>query len=231
MKLPPILLLSAALVTTSHSATTFLTNNTVSKTLASNEGDGAPLAGAGSGDTRALTLSADDGAGTLNMTFDRVQSNIAGNSGEETIGMSSTAMGIGNQRWGDPSQGMVFSFDQEINFLGIEHNRVGSGTGITLSSTAWGNDLTGQSGGSGSNAWTFTSNGTTGTFSFSGFGDYDFSTGTFSSVTAGTLITKRRNSGGGSGTEMGSFTIEVIPEPSALLLSGLGFLMLLRRRR
>lgn len=100
MKLPTTLLLSIALMTGSHAATIFLTNNSA-KTLASNEGDAVALLGAGAGATRTLTLSADDGGATIDMNFIRVQSDIAGNSGNQTIGMDADSMGIGNDKWGD----------------------------------------------------------------------------------------------------------------------------------
>ena len=208
-----------------HAATVFLGNNTAPKTLASNEGDAAILQGASAGDTRALTLSADDGGGTLNMTFIRVQSNIADGTGNTSIGMDGDSMGIGNDKWGDPSQGMEFSFDQPIDFLGMEF--ISGGTAITLTSTAWGGDADGQSG----TGWTFSSDGSTGTLRIQGAGDYDFSTGTFSTVAANTAMLMRRNSGGGSGIGMASFTVEVIPEPSSLALLGLGGLLMARRRR
>ena len=227
-------LLSALAITASQAATTFITNDLPTtdpggglpfKTLASNEGDAAVLDGAGAGNTRTLTLSSGDGLGTIDMSFIRVQSNIADNSANESIGMDGDSMGIGNDKWGDPSQGMEFSFDQAIDFLGMEF--ISGGTAITLTSTAWGSDTTGQSG----TGWTFSSDGSTGTLRIVGAGDYDFSTGTFSTVAADTPMIMRRNSGGGSGIGMASFTINVIPEPSAALLGGLGALLLLRRRR
>lgn len=89
------------------------------------------------------------------MEFLRVQSDIANNSENQTIGMDIDSMGIGNDKWGGPSQGMKFSFDQSIDFLGMEF--ISGSTAITLESTAWGSDLTGQSG----TGWTFTSDGTT----------------------------------------------------------------------
>lgn len=208
-----------------YAETIFIGNNTSPKTLASNEGDALPLLGAGGGDTRTLTLSSDDGGGTIDITFIRVQSSITGNSGNTTIGMDADSMGIGNDKWGDPSQGMEFTFDQAIDFIGMEF--ISGGTAITLESTAWGSDADGQSG----TGWTFTSDGTTGQLRIEGAGDYDFSTGTFSSVSAGTAMLMRRNSGGGSGIGMASFTIEVVPEPSSLALIGLGGLMIARRRR
>ncbi|MGA0900203.1 MAG: hypothetical protein ACO3SO_07350 [Luteolibacter sp.] len=217
-------LLSLCIAASGHAATTFITNLSP-KTLASNEGDGLPLDGAGAGATRTLTLSTDDGGGTIDMTFIRVQSDIAGNSGNVTIGMDADSMGIANDKWGDPSQGMEFSFDQDINFLGMEF--ISGSTAITLESTAWGLDADGQTG----TGWTFSSNGTTGTLRIQGAGNYDFSTGTFSTVAADTAMIMRRNSGGSSGIGMASFTIDVIPEPSAALFGGLGALLLLRRRR
>jgi hypothetical protein len=226
MNLPTRIILGLGLIAApAQAATVFLTNNTSPKTLLSNQGDAAVLAGAGAGDIRTLTLSADDGGGTIDMEFIRVQSNIADNSGNQTIGMDADSMGIGNDKWGDPSQGMEFSFDQPISFLGMEF--IAGGTAITLESSAWGSDLNGQTG----TGWTFTSDGTTGTLRIQGQGNYDFSTGTFSTVAADTPMLMRRNSGGGSGIGMASFTISVIPEPSVLLLGALATPALLLRRR
>ncbi|QTN31032.1 PEP-CTERM sorting domain-containing protein [Akkermansiaceae bacterium] len=227
MNIPTQLVLGFCLMAVpAHAATVFLTNNTASKTLLSNQGDALPLLSAGAGNIRTLTLSADDGGGTINMEFLRVQTDIAGNSGNTSIGMDADSMGISNDKWGDPSQGMEFSFDQPIAFLGMEF--IAGSTAITLESTAWGSDTTGQTG----TGWTFTSDGTTGQLRIVGAGDYDFSTGTFSTVAADTPMIMRRNSGGSSGIGMASFTIAVIPEPSSAALLGIaGCVFFLRRRR
>ena len=153
------------------------------------------------------------------------QSLLRKDTGNTSIGMDADSMGISNDKWGDPAQGMEFSFDQPIDFLGMEF--ISGGTAITLTSTAWGADANGQTG----TGWTFSSDGTTGTLRIQGAGNYDFSTGTFSTVAADTPMLMRRNSGGGSGIGMASFTIDVIPEPTAAFLGSLGLLGLLRRRR
>lgn len=98
-------------------------------------------------------------------------------------------------KWGDPSQGMEFSFDQPVDWLGMEF--ISGGTAISITSTAWGADLDGQTG----TGWTFTSDGSTGTLRIQGAGDYDFSTGTFSTVAADTPLLMRRTSGGVAGSE------------------------------
>lgn len=137
-------------------------------------------------------------------------------------------MGIGNDKWGDPSQGMIFSFDLAVDFNEISF--IAGSTALTLESTAWGSDTTGQSG----TGWTFTSDGTIGSFKFAGAGTYDFSTGNFSTVAKSTAISLYRSSGGSSGIGMSSFEIAtVVPEPSSVVLTALGLLAVgvMRRKR
>jgi hypothetical protein len=222
MKTITTLVLSLCLVAgPAHAAviTVFETND---------NGNAAALDGSAAGDTVVLTQSNSDPIG---MTFVRVQADIQGNSKNQTIGMTAGTMGISNEKWGDPSQGMEFSFDKDLDFIGMEFS-LNAGTGLSLFSAAWKDDATGQSGGAGANAWTFTSDGSVGSFKFFGTGVYDFSAGTFSTVPAGESITVHRSSGGSSGVGMNSFTVNVVPEPSSFVLSGLGgvALCLLRRQ-
>lgn len=229
MKAQLTLLLASGLISAlpTQAATTFITNNTTPKTLASNEGD----AGVGltngttnngldqdaAGDSTALTLSADDGGGTI--TFSTI--NV---SGSNKLVMDGDSMGHGNDKWGN-SQNWTFSLDQTISFDALTFKTINET--MTLSSAAWvGNTVT-----AGSN-WSFDD--TTGTISIlgsNGPGTYDFTGSGFSSVTSGTSITFGFLGSAGGGEELTSFTISPVPEPSAALLGGLGALMLLRRKR
>lgn len=202
-----------------QAATTFLTNNTTPKTLASNEGDTAILEGLGATDTASLTLSADDGGGTIGINIIQLGSFYSGGTAG-VVGMDGDSMGYNNGAFGGPSQWMRFSFDEEVDFSGFTTTN----SNLSLRSNAWANDTTGQSG----TGWTFTSNGTFGEFVVSGGGD--FSGGTFSTVAAGTAIDIIGN---GSGNGVESFEITVIPEPSTFALMGLVGLAVffLRRRR
>ena len=97
-----------------------------------------------------------------------------------------------------------------------------------MQSVAWKDDAAASGTG-----WTFTSDGTIGIFSLSSGQIYDFTSAGVSDVTAGTDIGFAAFGGANGGDLLRSFTITpvVIPEPSAAILGGLGFLLLLRRRR
>lgn len=201
-----------------NAATTFITNTS---------GNASALQGAGAGATTALTLSATDGGGTLNVNTIGV---FVG--GATTLGMDGDSMGVSNDKWGDPTQTWSFSLDQTVDFGGFEF--FGGSLTYTFESVAWKDDANA----SGTN-WSFTGNGTIGKFTFSYSGgstnvvnaeSYDFSTAGVSSVPAGTQMSIYK-SGGASGGQMASFTLTPIPEPSALVLAGAGVIGLALRRR
>lgn len=224
---PTCLAVSALLAATSvQAATVFLTNNTSPKTLASNEGD----AGVGltngtdnnglhldeAGDSTVLTLSADDGGGAITFTTINV-------SGGNNLFMDGDSMGHGNDKWG-ANQNWTFSLDQTISFDALSFKASLGAQTMTLKSAAWvgGTDTAGT-------GWSF--DGTTGEFSISGAGDFDFTSAGVSDVAAGTSIGFGFFESTAGGIELSSFTITAIPEPTTALLGGLGFLALLRRRR
>jgi hypothetical protein len=213
-----------------HAATTFITNNSSSKTLASNESDAGVGLTNGTdndglhldtvGDSTVLTLSVDDGGGAITFTTTAIAAN-------NNLFMDSDSMGHGNDKWGH-SQNWTFSLDKTISFDAIDmfsYNET-----MYLQSSAWVGDA--NTSGTG---WTF--DGTTGTFSLLGSAGtdplFDFTSAGVSDVAAGTDIFFGYTGSAGGGEQMRSFTITVIPEPSTALLLGLGggLLCLLRRRR
>ena len=203
-------------------STIFITNNTSPKTLASNEGD----AGTGltngtdndglnqdkTGDTTVLTLSADDGGGTISLTSTEVNSS-------QKLFMDGDSMGHANDKWGS-NQNWTFTFDQTISFDALTFKTINET--MTLKSTAW----VGDANATGTN-WSF--NGTTGEFSINGTSD--FTGAGVSDVASGTEIVFGFFASSGGGEELTSFTITPIPEPSSLALLGLGSLMMIKRRR
>lgn len=216
LRLLPIFVATALAVSSAQAATVFLTNT---------DGNASVLQGAGADDVTALTLSAEDGGGTINLTT----MSVYNGANAQTLGMNNVGMGVGNERWGNGPQGWIFSFDQIVSFDGIGFNNLGgTGEGLKIESTAWANatvDATGQN-------WSFTSDGTSGRFSIlAGAGPiFDFTSAGVASVPAGTPIIIEHNAGNGGG-QMTEFTITAIPEPSTALLGGVGLLALLRRRR
>lgn len=224
----PILttLLCLALATGSHAATTFLTNLST-KTLASNEGDAGTGLTNGTdnnglhldidGDSTVLTLSADDGGGSI--TFNTVDTT------PNNLFMSTTAMGMGNEKWGS-GQNWTFTLDQTISFDALHF--LNNESSYTLQSVAW-KDGAAVSG----TGWSFSSDGTIGIFSLTSGEFYDFTTAGVADVAAGTEIGFGAFGGANGGDLLYSFTITPvgIPEPTAALLGGLGALLLLRRRR
>jgi hypothetical protein len=205
-----------------QASTIFLTNNSA-KTLASNEGDAAPLAGAGAGDTTALSLSTDDGGGTLSLST----ASVFDTNGVTTIGMDADSLGVNNDKWG-VDQIWTFAFDKTLSFDGFvlsEVNKVEDR--LTISSAAWvGNTVT-----DGSN-WTFDS--VTGTITTgivpAASATYDFTGAGLASVTQGTDVTIAHAAGGG-GVQMHHFTVTVIPEPASLLTGLMGMTLIAGRRR
>jgi len=227
--LSPLIFLSLA--ASSHAATTFITNNSA-KTLASNEGDAGVGLTTGSADdgnnnglngdtlgsSTALTLSTDDGGGTITFTTVAIYNNLA-------LFMDSDSMGHGNDKWG-ANQNWTFTVDKTISFDAIDmftYNET-----MYLQSDAWIGDA--DTSGTG---WTF--NGTTGTFSLLGSAGsdplFDFTSAGVSDVPAGTEIFFGYTGSASGGEQMRSFTITPVPEPTAGLLGGLGALLLLCRRR
>lgn len=198
-------------------ATIFVTNTS---------GNAAALQGDNAGTTTALPLDASDGGGNINLTT--VSAYNGGTA--QSLGMDAGGMGIGNAKWGNGPQGWIFTFDQPVTFDGIGYDADGGGSeGVKIESTAWANDTiddTGQN-------WSFTSNGTVGTFTVQGGNGplFDFSAvAGASTVPAGTQINIEHNSGNG-GSQMTQFTISVVPEPGSLALMSLGGLLIARRRR
>ncbi|MCH7225126.1 hypothetical protein [Haloferula sp. A504] len=192
---------SLAMTAASHGDTTFLTNNTASKILAPNEADAAALEGVGATDVTALTLSSDDGGGTLNLTTNLVTVNA----GTPTLGMDGNSMGANNDKWGT-NQIWTFTFDQTLSFDGFQlfdSNQIKDK--MSISSTAWGGDTVTD----GSN-WVFTQAGGVGTITTgivpAASTVYDFTGSGLSNVAAGTEITIAWVEGNGA-VEMESFTV------------------------
>lgn len=204
------------------SATTFITNNSSPKSLASDESDAAILEGNSKvGTTDALTLSNDDGGGIINLTTSAM-------TGSNNLGMGPTSMGNGNDKWGS-GQSWTFQFDQAVSFDEID--MFDYTETMSLSSSAW----TGTPNTSGA-GWTF--DGSTGTFSLlSSAGTdpvFDFTGAGVPDVPANTDIFFGFTGGANGGERMRSFTISpatVIPEPSSVILFGLATLGLAISRR
>lgn len=213
--LPACLAFTALLAATfAQAATVFLTNTS---------GNASGLQDTGANDVTPLTLSSEDGGGTINLTNVSVYNGATA----QTLGMSGVGMGVGNDKWGNGPQGWIFSFDQIVSFDGIGFNASGGNDeGVFIQSDAWigaAVDDAGQN-------WTFDS--TAGAFSVVGSNGplFDFTSAGVSSIAAGTTINIEHNSGNG-GSSMTQFTITPIPEPTTALIGGLGLLALLRRRR
>ncbi|MCH7225124.1 hypothetical protein [Haloferula sp. A504] len=207
--LPPAII-SLVLTAASHGDTTFLTNNTSPKTLAPDEGDGAPLAGIGASDVTALTLSADDGGSALNLTT----VSVVDQNGATTLGMDGDSLGVNNDKWG-VDQVWTFSFDQARSLKDISLSDANTVQDrLTISSTAWGSDTVVDGGN-----WTFTTDGTVGTITTAVIPGsptiFDFDASGLSSVPANTTITIAHLSGGG-GVQLHSFTVGTVvldPDP------------------
>lgn len=213
-------IISLALTAASHGATTFVTNTS---------GNAAALAGDNANTTTPLTLSAEDGGGTLNLTTVSVLLDNA----ESALGMDADTLGVSNDKFGvnnENPQTWIFRFDQTLSFDGVQfidqNFQTGSQDTMTISSSAWiGNTVT-----NGSN-WSF--NSTTGTITTDNVPNsstsYDFTGAGLANITSGTTITMAFNTGNG-GTGLQSFTVS-IPEPSTALLAGLFSLTGVMRRR
>lgn len=216
--------------TSAHAATTFITNNNSSKTLATDESDASVGLTTGSSDdgnnngldrdktgaSTVLTLSAEDGGGTI--TFNSVEVS----DGKELF-MDGTSMGHGNTKWGS-NQNWTFTLDKTISFdaLDFQNNE----NAYSLRSVAWKDDAAASGTG-----WSFSSDGTIGIFSLTSGQIYDFTTAGVSEVAAGTEIGFGAFQSAGGGELLRSFTISVIPEPASLALVGLGALLIAGRRR
>lgn len=191
-----------------QAATTFITNTS---------GNASALNGVSSGDSTPLTLSAADGGGTITLT-------TINTSGNTDLNMDGNSLGHGNDKWG-ANQNWTFSFDQTISFDGLSFETPPGGQPMVLRSAAWKDDA--DASGTG---WSFSSDGTLGTFALSG--DSDFTSAGVSDVAAGTSIGFGYFGSTTGGTELSSFTIgTIIPEPSSTALLGLGGLALILRRR
>ena len=209
MKKPIVVCIAVSMVAllagAASAETEFLTNNTTNKTLAANQGDAAALEGASSGTVTPLTLSADDGGGTITLTSVNV-------SGGYSLGMDSSSMGHYNEKWG-ANQNWTFTFDQAISFNAL--NLAVSGDTMTLRSTAWvTNDDASGSG------WSFTTDGTYGLFSISGTGVIDLTNAGISDVPADTEIGFGFFGSANGGEKMFSFTITpvVIPPSGTVIM-------------
>ncbi len=213
----PTLILSTSFIT-ANAATVFVTNDS---------GNAAALDGAAETDpltTTDLTLSAEDGGGTITLTT--LEVNREG-SGGFALGMNANSLGVIGAAFGTVNQQWLFSFDQDIDFDALDFIGFDVSNVMSISSSAW----VGDADATGSN-WDFV--GSTGIFTLNGSAaseTFDFASAGVSSIAAGTPILINHESGFG-GTGMTSFTISPIPEPSACGLIGLsGLALLLRRRR
>lgn len=172
---------SGLLVCSANAATTFVTQT-------GSNGDG--LDGAGALTTTTLTLSAGDGGGNIDLETSTVYNGV----NPQTLDVSATGLGVGNDKWGNGPQGWSFSFDQDVYFDGLGFNTAGgAGEGLSIQSSAWiGASIydTGQN-------WSF--NSVTGTYSIvAGNGPtFDFSTAAAPLVLIGQAITIEHNSGNG----------------------------------
>jgi hypothetical protein len=222
------------LAASGHAATMFITNNSTSKTLASNQSDASVGLTTGSSDdgnnngldrdrtgaSTVLALSADDGGGTI--TFNTV--NVSSN---QQLFMDATSMGHGNTKWGS-NQNWTFTLDKTISFeaLNFQNNE----NSYSLRSVAWKDDAAASGTG-----WSFTSNGTIGIFSLTNGQLYDFTSAGVSNVPAGTEIGFGAFGGANGGELLRSFTItpitNEIPEPASLASGLLGLTLILSRRR
>ena len=194
LKLFRVVVMTALLVGNVGGETTFLANNTA-KTLASNEGDGAPLHGASTGAETTLTLSQDDGGGDIKLTSVTVSSG-------QSLFMDSVSMGHQNEKWG-ANQNWTFKFDKKISFDALNFTVINEN--MMLKSTAWASSANT----SGSN-WTFSSDGTEGVFTIlgaSGPGERDFTSAGVSDVPAGTEIGFGFFASASGGEKLISFTI------------------------
>lgn len=234
MKTIAVSIFALSLIASSHAATVFITNNDATdggtNPLASNEGDAGigltngttnnGLDGDSTGDSTVLSLSADDGGGAI--TFTTVNT-----SGNTDLLMDSSAMGHGNNRWGN-GQNWTFTLDQTISFDALDFQNNDNPGSYDLRSVAWKDDAAASGTG-----WEFTSDGTIGIFSLSPGQIYDFTTAGVSNVAAGTEIGFGSFSGANGGEILRSFTITPVPEPSsfALLAGCFGLTWIMIRRR
>ena len=209
-----------AFTATGYGATTFVTND---------NGNAADLDGAVATTITSLTLSSEDGGGTLNLTT----SSVLLSNAESALGMDANSLGVNGDKFGinggDP-QTWIFSFDQTLSFDGftlIDESANNTRDTMYITSSAWiGNTVT-----DGSN-WSF--NSTTGTITTDDIPysstAYDFTGAGLANITSGTTITMALATGNG-GTGLQSFTVSPIPEPSTALLAGLFSLTGVMRRR
>ena len=215
----------ALAVTSANAATTFITNT---------GGNAAALEGDAAGTVTGLTLSAEDGGGTINLKTIAIHSSGAD---PEELGMNTVSMGVSNEKWGTAFgapgyQLWRFSFDQEIDFLGLGFIAGGGDIKMRLSSTAW----AGETGTTGT-GWSFSSTGIEGTFTINSAdspASLDFSSAGVSSIAADTEMTIAFDGAeADGGIQMTSFTIAAVPEPSsaAALFGVVGLCAVALRRR
>ena len=187
-------------------AVTFLTGNGSGRISAPTTGlNDANAAASG-------TFSTSAGSGSAGVSFDFSFTTINGGSAPQTTGLGvnggTAASGIDNNDGAGPQEAIILNIS---NFSGLA---AGESLVITEVLTSFGANEASE------------------TYTINGGSDLVFTTSPETiNVPDATSVTIGAGSTGNTRFVISSFTVAVVPEPSAMLLGALGSLLLLRRRR